>query len=180
MTASARGYFGIGVEGISKPGNLGNLMRSAHAFGAGFFFTIDSVINVDTRQSDTSGSVDHVPLYRFSSVGELQLPERCTLVGVEFTDEAVDLPSFPHPLSAAYVLGPERGSLSPDLVAKCEHLVKIPTHFCVNVGVAGAIVMYDRVLSTGRFGARPVNPRRRAAALPRHVQGMPQIRKPRG
>ncbi|MEX2009990.1 MAG: TrmH family RNA methyltransferase, partial [Dongiaceae bacterium] len=28
-----RGYFGIGVEGISKPMNLGNLMRSAHAFG---------------------------------------------------------------------------------------------------------------------------------------------------
>src|SRR3546814_2552323 len=27
-----RGYFGIGVEGISKPMNVGNLFRSAHAF----------------------------------------------------------------------------------------------------------------------------------------------------
>ena len=35
-----RGYFGIGVEGISKPMNLGNLLRSAHAFGASFFFTV--------------------------------------------------------------------------------------------------------------------------------------------
>ncbi|MEE8144119.1 MAG: TrmH family RNA methyltransferase, partial [Kiloniellales bacterium] len=33
-----RGYFAIGVEGISKPMNLGNLLRSAHAFGASFFF----------------------------------------------------------------------------------------------------------------------------------------------
>ena len=35
-----RGYFGIGAEGISKPMNLGALMRTAHAFGASFFFTI--------------------------------------------------------------------------------------------------------------------------------------------
>jgi len=35
-----RGYFGIGAEGISKAGNLGSLMRSAHAFGASFLFTV--------------------------------------------------------------------------------------------------------------------------------------------
>ena len=35
-----RGYFGIGVEGISKPMNLGSLFRTAHAFGASFVFTI--------------------------------------------------------------------------------------------------------------------------------------------
>ena len=37
---SARGYFGIGVEGISKPMNFGNLARSAHGFGASFIFTV--------------------------------------------------------------------------------------------------------------------------------------------
>ncbi len=35
-----RGYFAIGVERISTPMNLGSLMRSAHAFGASFFFAI--------------------------------------------------------------------------------------------------------------------------------------------
>ncbi|MDE0409622.1 MAG: RNA methyltransferase, partial [Alphaproteobacteria bacterium] len=29
-----KGYFGIGVEGLSKPLNAGNLFRSAQAFGA--------------------------------------------------------------------------------------------------------------------------------------------------
>jgi len=38
--AISRGYFGIGVEGISKPMNAGNLFRTAHAFGASFVFTI--------------------------------------------------------------------------------------------------------------------------------------------
>ena len=36
-----RGYFGIGVEGISKPMNMGSLIRSGHAFGASFAFTVD-------------------------------------------------------------------------------------------------------------------------------------------
>lgn len=37
-----RGYFAIGAEGLSKRMNLGTLMRSAHAFGANFFFTVDA------------------------------------------------------------------------------------------------------------------------------------------
>ena len=37
-----RGYFGIGAEEISKPINLGALMRTANAFGASFFFTINA------------------------------------------------------------------------------------------------------------------------------------------
>ena len=35
-----RGYFAIGVEGISKAMNVGSLLRTAHAFGASFVFTI--------------------------------------------------------------------------------------------------------------------------------------------
>ena len=77
-------------------------------------------------------------------------------MGVELLDEAVDLPSFRHPLRAAYVLGPEQGALSPELLARCDHVVRIPSSFCVNLAMAGAIVMYDRVRCLGRFAARPV------------------------
>ncbi|MBV9748408.1 MAG: TrmH family RNA methyltransferase, partial [Acetobacteraceae bacterium] len=71
-------------------------------------------------------------------------------------DEAVDLPSFRHPLRAAYVLGPERAALSPALRARCHHLVRIPTRFALNLAVAGALVLYDRLLQHGRFAERPV------------------------
>ena len=75
---------------------------------------------------------------------------------MELLDEAVDLPSFRHPLRAAYVLGPEQGTLSPELLARCDHVVRIPTSFCVNLAMAGAIVMYDRVRCLGRFPPRPI------------------------
>lgn len=172
-----RGYFAIGAERISKPMNLGSLMRSAHAFGASFFFTIQPAFNArEVKQSDTSDAAKHLPLYTFASVEELLLPRGCALVGVELTEDAVALPSFFHPQAAAYVLGPERGSLSPELQARCDHLVQIPTKFCVNVGTAGAIVMYDRLVSQGRFARRPVNPRARPDPLPDHVQGAQVIR----
>ena len=141
-----RGYFGVGVEGISKSFNLGNLVRTAHAFGAQFFFTIGSELDYRAiRTSDTSHADVHLPFYAYEKVSDLALPRNCSLVGVELLDKAVDLPSFKHPLRAAYVLGPEKGSLSPELVARCDHIVKIPTKFCVNVGVAGALVIYDRM-----------------------------------
>lgn len=152
-----RGYFGVGVEGISKSGNLGNLLRSAHAFGASFFFTLNDAIDMQAvGVSDTSAAPIHLPFYRHKTVADLVLPKDCALVGVELLEDAVNLPSFHHPLRAAYVLGPEKGSLSPELVQRCQHIVKIPAKFCVNVGVAGAIVMYDRMISLGRYAERPV------------------------
>ena len=90
-----RGYLAIGVEGISKPMNLGNLLRSAHAFGASFFFTIAPAFAArEVKVSDTSDAAKHLPLYTYAGVEELTLPRGCALVGIELTPEAVDLPSF--------------------------------------------------------------------------------------
>ncbi len=159
MTNNMRGYFGIGVEGISKEQNLGNLVRSAHAFGASFFFVIRPELDVDAvRVSDTSGAFDHMPLHVWKSVDDMDIPEGCQLVAVELTEDSVELPSFRHPMRAAYVLGPEMGDVSPELMEKAAHVVKIPMKFCVNVGVAGALTMYDRTISMGKFADRPVKP----------------------
>jgi tRNA G18 (ribose-2'-O)-methylase SpoU len=152
----ARGYFGIGAERISKALNLGNLMRSAHGFGASFTFTVGATYAALEARADTSKGAHHLPHYNWASPADLALPAGCRLVGVELLHEAVDLPSFHHPRSAAYVLGPERGSLSPELIARCDYVVRIPTSFCINLAMAGAIVMYDRVRSLGRFPPRPV------------------------
>jgi tRNA G18 (ribose-2'-O)-methylase SpoU len=98
----------------------------------------------------------HVPHYNWASLDEMALPGGCKLVGIELLDTAIDLPSFRHPLRAAYVLGPELGSLSEPLLERCDYVVKIPTSFCVNVAMAGAIVMYDRMKSLARFADRPI------------------------
>lgn len=154
-----RGYFAIGAEGISKPMNLGALMRTAHAFGAQFVFSVNAADAVrEAYRADTSKSFEHVPYYGWETIEQMQLPRRCQLVGVELTDDAVTLPSFRHPPAAAYVLGPEKGDLSAQMLDRCDHVVKIPTKFCINVSLAGALVMYDRHMSMGGHAPRPIMP----------------------
>src|SRR5580698_211162 len=152
-----RGYFAVGVDGISKPMNLGNLMRISNAFGASFFFTINAQVKLSDAQSDTSRTEGALPHYAYQSADQFRLPVDCRLVGVEITDDAVELPRFRHPSCAAYVFGAERFSLSPQMLSLCEFVLKIPTRFSINVGMAGAIVLYDRMMTQGGY-ERPVTP----------------------
>lgn len=157
-----RGYFGIGSEGLSKAHNLGTILRTAHAFGASFAFTIGSDLDPDSvRQTDTSGSSTHLPFYSWPDFDPARFPEGCVLVGVELSDDAVNLPSFRHPLNAAYILGPEKGSLSVAVQEACAHIVKIPTAFCLNVGLATALTLYDRSILFGGHAPRPLIQKKR-------------------
>ena len=157
-SVESRGYFGIGVEGVSKSSNVGALLRTAHAFGAAFCFVADAGFDARAgRSADTSDTQSHVPLWRFASAEAIELPQGCPLVGIELLDDATELPSFRHPLNAAYILGPERSGLSPAVLARCRHVVRIPTRFALNLAVAGALVLYDRLLQHGRFAERPVS-----------------------
>lgn len=171
-----RGYFAIGAEHISKQLNLGNMVRSAHAFGASFVFTVGAHYTALEARADTSKTPLHVPLYHWETPRDMALPQGCRLVGVELVEGALDLPSFRHPLQAAYILGPERGELSAEILEKCDHVVKIPTAFCINVAMAGAIVMYDRVRTLGRFAPRPVSEGGSIDLPETHVFGAPKKR----
>jgi tRNA G18 (ribose-2'-O)-methylase SpoU len=152
-----KGYFGVGVDGVSKAMNVGTLFRTAHAFGAAFVFTLRAQYNrKEGGLSDTSDSPASVPTYHFADLESFRLPQGCRLVGVEITDDAIELPSFRHPRQAAYVLGAEREGLSAEVQSLCDYVVKIPTRFSINLGVAGALIMYDRLLSLGRHACRPV------------------------
>jgi tRNA C32,U32 (ribose-2'-O)-methylase TrmJ len=93
-------------------------------------------------------------------------------------DGATDLPSFRHPVNAAYVLGPERSGLSPAMQRHCRHIVRIPTRFALNLAVAGALVLYDRLLQHGRFAERPVGSQGKPTAAPvSSSHGPPRFRR---
>jgi len=153
-----RGYFGIGSERISKAMNLGAVLRTGHAFGASFAFTINAHHNaLEIDRADTSKSGAHLPLYEWDTIGDVLLPKGCVMVGMELDQNAIELPSFRHPINAAYLLGPEKGDLSDAAKDRCAYIIKIPTCFCVNLSIAAAIVMYDRMINLGGFPERPVS-----------------------
>ena len=87
MPRPMKGYFGIGVEGISKPMNVGAVLRTAHAFGASFVFTVaPATDDVDFGWSNTSSTEQSVPFYTFPDAASLTLPEGCQLIGIELMD----------------------------------------------------------------------------------------------
>jgi tRNA C32,U32 (ribose-2'-O)-methylase TrmJ len=77
----------------------------------------------------------------------------------------------------AYVLGPERSGLSPATLARCSHVVRIPTRFALNLAVAGALVLYDRLLQQGRFAERPVGSLAASEVAPKPHHGAPRFRR---
>ena len=139
-----RGYFGIGIENGKTEMNLGTLWRSAHIFGASFIFTIGR--RYKYQSSDVKKSWRSVPLFNFQAMADLKihLPLGCQLVGIEMITNAEDIEGFGHPERACYLLGCEDSGLSKAAMESCHRLVRIPGNDCLNVAVAGSIVLYDR------------------------------------
>lgn len=145
-----RGYCGIGVYDPKFDCNVGTLLRSARALGAAFCFTVG-----DTRgivSTDTTKSFRHMPTYHYADQDDFlaHLPKGAALVGVELSPDAESLVSFAHPEAAVYLLGNEARGIPPEVLARCQRVVQIPSAYCLNVAVAGAICLYDRIAKTAR------------------------------
>ncbi len=140
-----RGYYGIGVENLKSATNLGTLFRSAYTFGANFMFCTGK--RYRHQASDTTKAWRHVPLYQYDDIEELMknMPYQCKLVGVEVADNSLDIITFKHPERCIYLLGAEDTGLSDNAINACDHIVEIKNlSQCLNVAVAGSIMMYER------------------------------------
>ena len=139
-----RGYFGIGIYNPQKEVNVGTLWRSAYCFGALFIFTIGRPIG--QQPSDTINTWRHIPYLNYPDFEDFRshLPHDCVLVGCEVTEQAEPLETFNHPQRAVYLLGTEGTGIPESILSRCHTTIKIDTRLCLNVAVAGSIVLYDR------------------------------------
>lgn len=143
-------FFGIGIQNGKTPENLGVLWRSAQNLGASFIFTIGN--RYAKQACDTHNAVKSMPYFHYETFDEFfdNLPKGARLVGVELTDEAVDLETFHHPRRCVYLLGAEDHGLSKQAIEESHFLVKFKSQLSLNVSVAGSIVMYDRGIDKPR------------------------------
>ena len=139
-----RGYFGIGVYHTKTEINVGTLWRSAQNFGADFIFTIGR--RYKAQSSDTLKTSRYIPLYNYPTYEDFKkhIPYNCQVVCIEQSDESVDLKEYKHLERCIYLLGAEDHGL-PKKIMKDKEVVHISSPMCLNVAVAGSIVMYDRL-----------------------------------
>lgn len=130
--------------------NCGTLWRSAHAFGASFCFTVGR--RFERQSSDTTQAWKHTPFFEYDTLESLlrNVPYSCMVVGVELSSAAKDLRTFCHPERAIYLLGAEDHGIPQKVLDRCHLVVQIPNvkDTCLNVSVAGSILMYDRLVKS--------------------------------
>src|SRR3990172_3644920 len=138
-----RGYCGIAIYHPLHGVNIGTLWRTAHSFGVDWLATIGR--RYQRQASDTTDAGKHIPYYDYQDFEDFygNLPLGCQLVCVERATNARSLITFEHPERAVYLLGAEDYGLPPHIL-DTRLVIEIPNlHYCLNVSVAGAIVLYD-------------------------------------
>lgn len=147
----SRGFFEVGIYRGKTPANVGSLWRSAYQLGASGIFTVGK--RYPNQASDTVQAYRHIPCREYADFDALiaGLPYGCPLVAVEMGGRP--LAKFTHPERAVYLLGAEDHGIPASLLARCHHIVSLPSirTQSYNVAVAGSLVMFDRQTKRGEF-----------------------------
>jgi len=144
-----RGYYGIGIYYGKNTANVGVLWRTAANFDADFIFTVGK--RYQKQHSDVTKAWRHIPLNTYESADDFMqhIPHECKLVGIEYDNSATDLKDYKHPERCVYLLGAEDYGLPLAILSRCQEIITISSTRCMNVAVAGGVVMYDRQCKRG-------------------------------
>lgn len=140
-------YTGIGILNPKTPQNVGTLLRTAFNLNADFIFMIG--MRYKRRQaSDTVAATLQIPFYEFDTFEDFNnhRPKGAQLVAIELDERAKSLDTFVWPKQSIILLGAEDNGIAPKYLARCQHIVQIPSNHCLNVSAAGAIALYHRNL----------------------------------
>ncbi len=154
-TLPERGFSCVALESPTDQVNVGHALRASLCFRAGMVILSQAPddLNVRRLKTDPGKAYRHVPVVHTQDLFSA-IPEECTPVAVELTDDALDLSTFIHPERACYIFGPENGSVSQETLDRCKLKVKIPTVMSLNLGMTVNIVLYDRAAKAIR-NSRP-------------------------
>lgn len=153
------------LESMMDPGNVGALLRTAHALGVDALVALKGTDPFHPRSARTSmGSIFRVPVVRLDSTGELLrlLRANNVLTVGAATEAAILLPNavFERKDTALFV-GNEGKGLSAQLRGELDQLVAIPMGAAIDsfsVNAATAVVLYAITHSASQWQNLPLMP----------------------
>jgi TrmH family RNA methyltransferase len=139
----------VALEAVRDPGNLGTILRSADAVGAGGVLLIGNTVDPYSREAvrASMGSIFNVAVARLT-------PEQAAVIAREWTGDVVgttlaarqDFRARKYRGPTLLLMGGEGPGLSSALAATCSQLVKIPMAGrldSLNLAVATALMLYE-------------------------------------
>lgn len=151
------------LDGVEDPHNLGAIVRTAHAAGAGAVVIPErrAASLTDVVAKAAAGALEHLPVVRVTNINRAleMLKERdYWIYGLdERSEEVYDQVKFAD--HTAIVLGGEGKGLHEQVRKRCDLLLRIPMAgkiSSLNVSVAAGVVLFEwrkRKLSAHRGGA---------------------------
>lgn len=139
----------LAVVGVQDPGNLGTILRSAEAFGAGGVLLGEGTVSAANSKviRASAGSVFRLPTVRTKSADVLpQLRANVLRLVATSSHKGTALPEANLAGPLAIFIGSEGAGLSRDLLGQMDEIVAIPHSPNVeslNAGVATSIVLYE-------------------------------------
>ena len=134
------------LHGVQDPGNVGTIIRSAHAFEAGVALSAGcaDLYNPKTVRA-TMGSVFHAPVARELDTLEFLRKARSEdFLPVAAMPDGRDTPRSMPEDRLIMVVGAEGGGLPEEVVAACERAVTIPARAAsLNAAMAASILLYE-------------------------------------
>jgi RNA methyltransferase, TrmH family len=141
----------LAIAGVQDPGNLGTILRSAEAFGAGGVLLGEGTVSLFNPKvvRASAGSVFRLPAARAKlsdAVGLMKEHGLRLVATASHRGTPLDQATLSRPL--VVFIGSEGAGLSHDLIKEMDEVVAIPQAAQVeslNAGVAASIVLYEMV-----------------------------------
>lgn len=134
------------LDRLQDPGNVGNLLRSAAAFGFGQVLALKGTVALWSRKVLRAGMGAHFGLHLVEAgeAGDLAALELPVLGTGSHASRALHEAELPWP--CAWLLGHEGQGVDAALAGRCTALLRIPQpggEESLNVAAAGAICLYE-------------------------------------
>jgi TrmH family RNA methyltransferase len=133
----------IYLHGVADPGNVGTIVRSAHAFGASSVALGPGCADPYSPKAvrASMGAIFAVSIARAGGVGDLP-GERIALLPT--APEALRAPAEEARGPLTLLVGSERDGLPADLLAACERSARIPiASDSLNAAMAATVALYE-------------------------------------
>lgn len=141
------------LDGLQDPGNLGTIIRSAHAAEAGGILlgknTVDPYSDKVLRSS--MGSIFHLPLYRDGDMMLKKLQNQGYKLAVTSLDATRSIYEEDLAQNLILVIGNEGSGVTKEIQDNAEMLLKIPMPGgaeSLNAAVAASVILFEKVRQT--------------------------------
>lgn len=135
----------IFLHGVQDPGNVGTVIRSAHAFGAGIALSTGcaDLYNPKTVRA-TMGSIFHAPITReLDTIEFLGRAREAGFQTVAAVPEGGEGPGSLLEGKSVMVVGAEGSGLPESVLDRCDARVTVPSRAAsLNAAVAASILLY--------------------------------------